>query len=90
MNNTYFITYNDGIHGNELWKTDGTEDGTVMVKDINESAGGSFIYQYAPYKNIFFFTATDATHGRELWKSNGTEAGTAMVKDINPTGNGMK
>src|SRR5262249_5413244 len=26
---------NDGVHGRELWRTDGTEEGTVLVKDIS-------------------------------------------------------
>jgi ELWxxDGT repeat protein len=29
------LAVDDGVTGNELWKTDGTADGTVMVKDIN-------------------------------------------------------
>ena len=30
---------NDGISGQELWKSDGTAGGTVMVKDINPGPG---------------------------------------------------
>jgi ELWxxDGT repeat protein len=31
---SYFFTATDGTNGYELWKSDGTADGTVMVKDI--------------------------------------------------------
>ena len=39
-NQLFFEAY-DGVHGVELWKTDGTTTGTVMVKDINPGAAGS-------------------------------------------------
>ena len=29
-----FFTHDDGIHGEELWVTDGTPEGTRLVKDI--------------------------------------------------------
>ena len=32
VNDTFYFAANDGVHGKELWKSDGTADGTVMVK----------------------------------------------------------
>ena len=32
---TLFFSAADPVSGRELWKTDGTETGTVLVKDIN-------------------------------------------------------
>ncbi|MEP6951529.1 MAG: ELWxxDGT repeat protein [Ginsengibacter sp.] len=73
--------------GNELWKSDGTGVGTVLLKEINTghvSADSSNPSNYYTLNNITLFTATDATHGNEIWKTDGTPAGTVLVKDINP------
>src|SRR5262245_22589756 len=35
---TYFSA-SDGIHGVELWRTNGTAAGTAMLKDINPGSG---------------------------------------------------
>ena len=78
----YFIA-NDGIHGKELWKTDGTLSGTVMVKDINTGSGDGAIYCLESVNNVLYFRGDDGTNGNELWKSDGTTSGTIMVKDIN-------
>lgn len=79
----FFAT--DGITGYELWKSDGTEGGTVLVKDIyngEESSINSF--QSVMFGNHFCFYANDGINGTELWKSNGSENGTEMVTDLWP------
>lgn len=85
----FFFTADNGTNGLELWISDGTTAGTMMVKDINSGGGSSLIgngsgnsdrYFYTKYK--FFIAASDGTNGIELWQSDGTTAGTTMVSDI--------
>ncbi len=82
INEVVYFTADDGIHGVELWKTDGTESGTVMIKDINIGPNGSHASIISAMGSTIFLAADDGIHGRELWKTDGTSAGTMMVKDI--------
>ena len=81
---TVYFAANDGVHGFELWKSNGTAAGTVLVKDINPGSKGSYPASLTNVNGSLFFQANDG-HGDALWKSNGTAAGTVVVKDI-PSG----
>jgi ELWxxDGT repeat protein len=41
LHDTLFFAATDGAHGVELWRSDGTAEGTAMVKDIAPGAAGS-------------------------------------------------
>ncbi|HEY6506101.1 MAG TPA: ELWxxDGT repeat protein [Chitinophagaceae bacterium] len=84
INESVFFRANDAVHGNELWKSNGTETGTVLIKDINPGPASGNPAELININGTIYFHANDGVHGDELWKSNGTEAGTMMVKDINP------
>ena len=81
---TMYFTADDGLHGIELWKSNGTEAGTVLVKDIKTGASGSGPFELTNVNGILYFVADDGEHGTELWKSDGTTGGTVMIKDIVP------
>jgi ELWxxDGT repeat protein len=89
VDGTLFFKADDGIHGRELWKTDGTAAGTVLVADTNPGSAGSFppfdsTRDIVGFNGMVFFAADGGVHGVELWRSDGTEAGTVLVADINP------
>jgi ELWxxDGT repeat protein len=88
VNGTLFFSADDGIHGESLWKSDGTPGGTVMVKNINPGPGDSKPTNLTNMKGTLFFVARDGVHGSELWMSDGTKKGTVMVKDIKPGSKG--
>ncbi|MDO1447665.1 PA14 domain-containing protein [Rhodocytophaga aerolata] len=84
-NGTLYFTAIDYTYGLELWKSNGTSAGTVLVKDIRPGPGFSGITSLAYWNGNLYFDANDGgAAGLELWKSNGTASGTVMVKDIAP------
>ena len=67
-----FFSVKSAANGVELWTSDGTTAGTVMVKDINPGHGGSEPADLTNVNGTLYFEANDGVHGIELWKSDGT------------------
>ena len=86
VEDTLFFTADDGVRGHEVWRSDGTKAGTVLVKNIRAGSYGSYAGQLTAVGDDLFFRARDGVHGSELWRSDGTSAGTALVEDIRPGG----
>ena len=70
---------NDGITGNQLWRTDGTAVGTVALAKV-------------PYpENITFARDTLLfSRSNRLWRSDGTASGTAPIGRLNPARKGKQ
>lgn len=73
----------DGVHGFELWKTDGTESGTTFVKDVVTGTGSSIIETFYSYNGKLYFVNKPEN---DLWVTDGTTSGTVVFKNkINAT-----
>jgi uncharacterized protein (TIGR03382 family) len=91
----FFVGF-DSAHGYELWKTDGTEAGTLRVTDLNPGpASATPLKSFSQLRRVspllaledhglLLFAASDGVHGVEPWVTDGTEAGTSLVADLNP------
>lgn len=79
-----FFIANDGVHGRELWKTDGTVAGTVLVKDVFPGKEAGLYGGLSTAGGLLYFNGEDPDHGVELWRSDGSEAGTHLVEDFVP------
>lgn len=90
LNNELYFTINHPDYGDELWKTDGTANGTVLVKDIRTGSDPSQPIQLTTFGSHVYFmanTGIDSNPGKNaattgsfnLWRTDGTDPGTELV-----------
>ncbi|WP_435354502.1 3-coathanger stack domain-containing protein [Emticicia sp. SJ17W-69] len=73
----FFLAYDD-IHGYEIWRTDGTQFGTFLLKDINTEKASSSPKKIISVGNKIFYTARNEKTGTELWETDAYTLNTSI------------
>ena len=68
--------------GNELWRTDGTPEGTLRLTEVAGSSNDSQIVSMTAGADQILFTRVDRFFVRRLYRSDGTVDGTRLVSDV--------
>ncbi|WP_240963642.1 ELWxxDGT repeat protein [Luteolibacter luteus] len=68
----YFVADDGAAYGEELWKTDGTPEGTTIVADLKAGFGSSSPAELLFFNRRLFFAADDGVNGRNIWSTTGT------------------
>jgi ELWxxDGT repeat protein len=68
LKNKIYFPFEDSVSGNELWCSDGTEDGTYMVGEVNIGISSSELNEFNTNGKEIFFTAYSEFYGTEWYK----------------------
>src|SRR5262249_17294567 len=82
VGSTTFFAASDTANGTELWKTDGTAAGTMLVRDIQLGPNSSAPDCLQSYQGKLVFIASEESTGTQLWQSDGTAVGTTLLVTI--------
>jgi ELWxxDGT repeat protein len=80
----FLWVFDDGVHGVEPWRSDGTPDGTVLLGDLTPGAVSSQISAVGALNGQFYLAASDGT-STTLWRTDGSTAGTVAIGPIPAT-----
>lgn len=79
----YFVA-NDLVHGQELWTSDGTAEGTVLAADICPGGCGSFPTILGSYRDALLLVANDPAGGRALYAFDTATRVVTLLREICP------
>jgi ELWxxDGT repeat protein len=82
-NDWFIFPAKDSIAGYELWGTDGTNEGTILIKDISPGTIGTSILRSELWKNELYITSYDYDGEYKLYKTDGTAGGMKLLKTFN-------
>lgn len=74
----FFQATND-TSGLELWRSDGTENGTFLLKDLVSGPEPSSPREFVKTDSLIYFIATNDSLQHHIWQSDGTGIGTQIA-----------
>jgi ELWxxDGT repeat protein len=88
---TLFFVADNGIHGRELWKSDGTSNGTERVSDIIPGQGNAGIGNMTAVNGVLHFTASSGlATGNRIFKVSANLAGVQTTGAITSHANDLE
>jgi ELWxxDGT repeat protein len=75
----------DGVHGYELWVSDGTSAGTTLLKDITPGPSDGVPSDLVSLGTVGVFRVQLGSEAG-LWRTDGTEEGTFFLSDVGTGG----
>jgi len=68
----------NGSYGQEPWRSDGTDEGTALIKDIYSGSDSSWAEDFAEINGVLVFTAQNSDDNYAIYRTDGTEAGSKV------------
>jgi ELWxxDGT repeat protein len=80
----FYFAIREPAHGRELWRSDGTAEGTYRLTDVCPGRCDSDPSDVTVFHGHLYFSADDGVSGRELWQSDGSPGSEQPVADACP------
>ena len=72
---------NDGMHGSELWRSDGTAAGTYMVEELAPGPASTFPRRFSRAGSAFYFVGS-RDFDVHLWRSTGVPGAVSVLERV--------
>ena len=84
LGNQVIFNATDGVHGGELWRSDGTEAGTRMIGEITPGPDGTNMAWLTAVGDSVYLTADTPGHWLEPWRTDGKRLGLVAAEHEGP------
>ena len=72
----------DNNNGMELWESDGSNAGTILLHTTNSASGSANPRAFYKFNGLIYFSATGTNIGDELYSTDGTSSGLVSYPEI--------
>ena len=89
LDGVVYFAHDDGVHGIEPWRSDGTPAGTALVRDVRPGPAGSEPDDFCAVGYFVYFVVDDGAGNQQLWRTAGTAESTGLVRQFDAAAGGV-